>query len=122
VNDDTDDDDSPWDGGFWDPKLAVELIGKRVLVGIVDLAPDGAVVGQRQFHGHAIRADWRSGIALRLVGGARAGEEIVLPPDTRAFHPAAPGSYRIRRSGEAVEDPDFLATWSVRARDRARDH
>ena len=110
------------DGGpFWDPKLAVELVGKRVLVGVTDLAPDGAVAGQRQFHGHAIRADRCAGIALRL-GGARAGEEVVLPPDTRAFRPAAPGEYRLRGTGEVVENPDFLTTWLFRARDTARDH
>jgi hypothetical protein len=109
------------DGPLWDPKLAVELIGKRVLVGITDLAADGAVVGRRHFHGHAIRADRRLGIALRLTG-ARAGEEVVLPPDTRAFRRAAPGEYRLRRTGEVVEDPDYLATWSIRRRDKSRDH
>ncbi len=119
--DDLDDDGLAWDGLVWDPKLAVELVGKRVLVGITDLAPDGAVVGQRQFHGHAIRADRRGGIAVRLAG-ARAGEELMLPPDTRAFRPAAPGEYRLRQTGEVVRDPDFLATWSVRERDKTRDH
>ena len=112
-----DDDDGP----LWDPKLAVELVGKRVLVGVTDLAPDGSVLGQRQFCGQAVRADWRAGIALRLEG-ARAGEEVVLPPDTRAFQPAAPGEYRLRQTGEVVTDPDFLTTWSLRARDKTRDH
>jgi len=119
--DDLDDDGLAWDGLVWDPKLAVELVGKRVLVGITDLAPDGAVVGQRQLHGPAIRADRRGGIAVRLAG-ARAGEEMVLPPDTRAFRPAAPGEYRLRQTGEVVRDPDFLATWSVQERDKTRDH
>jgi len=109
------------DGPLWDPKLAVELIGKRVLVGITDLAADGAAIGQRQFHGHAIRADRRLGIALRL-SGLRAGEEVVLPPDTRAFRRAAPGEYRLHGTGEVVKDPDYLTTWSVRQRDKSRDH
>ena len=110
------------DGGpFWDPKLAVELVGKRVLVGVTDLAADGAFLGQRQFHGHAIRADRRSGIALRL-SGARAGEEVMLPPDTRAFRRAAPGEYRLRGTGEVVKDPDYLTTRSIRQRDKGRDH
>jgi hypothetical protein len=114
-------DDLDDDGPLWDPKLAVELIGKRVLVGVTDLAPDGAVVGQRQFHGHAIRADRRLGIALRL-SGARAGEELVLPPDTRAFHRAPLGEYRLGGTGEVVRDPDYLTTWSIRQRDKSRDH
>ena len=114
-------DDLDDDGPLWDPRLAVELIGKRVLVGVTDLAPDGAAVGQRQFHGHAIRADRRLGVALRL-SGARAGEEVVLPPDTRAFRRAAPGEYRLRGTDEVVKDPDYLTTWSVRQRDKSRDH
>jgi len=120
VNDEWDE-AAPWDGPVWDPKLAAELVGKRVFVGVTDLAADGAVVGHREFHGHAIRADWRAGIALRL-GGARAGEEIVLPPDTRVFQPAAPDGCRVRHFGNAAEKPDFLATWSVPVRDETRDH
>ncbi|MBD0274098.1 MAG: hypothetical protein ICV73_19485 [Acetobacteraceae bacterium] len=115
--DDLDEDDGP----FWDPKLAVEVIGKRVLVGVTDLAADGALLGQRQFHGHAIRADRRLGIALRL-SGARAGQEVTLPPDTRAFRHAAPGEYRLRGTGEVVKDPDYLTTWSIRPRDKSGDH
>ena len=61
-----DDDDGP----LWNPKLAVELVGKRVLVGITDLAPDCSVLGRREFCGQAVRADWRTGIALRLEGPA----------------------------------------------------
>lgn len=109
------------DGPLWDPKLAVELVGKRVLVGITDLAPDGSVLGRREFCGQAVRADWRTGIALRLEG-ARAGEEVLLPPDTRAFHPVGPGEYRLRQTGEVVRDPDFFTTWSLRSRDKTRDH
>ena len=109
------------DGPLWNPKLAVELVGKRVLVGITDLAPDGSVLGQREFCGQAVRADWRTGIALRLEG-ARAGEEVVLPPDTRPFHRAGPGEYRLGRTGEVVKDPDFLTTWAIRQRDISRGH
>lgn len=119
--DDLDDERGGHDGPLWDPRLAVELIGKRVLVGITDLARDGSILGERQFYGDAIRADRQAGIALRL-GGARAGEEIMLPPDTRAFHPAAPGEYRLRDTGEVVRNPDFLTTWSIRERDKSHDH
>jgi hypothetical protein len=26
---------------------------------------------------------------------------------------AEPGSYRVRQTGEVVENPDFIATWTV---------
>ena len=93
----------PWDPlgePVWNPLLAVQIIGKRILVG-------GAGPGSGRLYGVAIRADQRGGIALRL-GGARAGEEIVLPPDTRPFRRAAPGAYRLCGSGEVVTDPDYL--------------
>ena len=115
-----DDDGAPaWDGPEWDHAAAVRLVGKVVLVGITDLAPDGSESQQRQFHGHIVRADWRTGVSLRL-SGARAGEELMLPPDTGAFTPAAPGEYRLRQSGEVVTDPDFLATYAVGERGRSR--
>lgn len=111
--DDEDDGAVAWDGPVWDQAMAVGLIGKTVLVGVTEVAADGSVTGQRQFHGHAIRADWRTGVALRLAG-ARAGEELVLPPDTRAFSPAAPGTYRFPQSGEVVTDPDYLVAFAIR--------
>jgi hypothetical protein len=121
ILDALDEADGDWIGEpLWDPKQAVALIGKRVLVGITDLSADGAVLGQRQFHGYAIRADRRLGIAVRL-DGARAGEEMVLPADTRAFRPAMRGEYRLRPTGELVTDPDFLTSLSVRARLETRD-
>lgn len=101
------------DGPAWSPKLAAELVGKRVLVGVMDLAADGTVLGRREFHGHAIRADWRAGIALRLAGD-HAGAEVVLPPDTSAFHPATPGEYRLGGTGDVGPCPDYVATWYVR--------
>ncbi|HYI61925.1 MAG TPA: hypothetical protein VEW93_08995 [Acidimicrobiales bacterium] len=107
---------------LWDPKLAVALIGKLVLVGVTDLAADGAVIGQRQFCGYAIRADRRTGIVVRLADGARAGEEIVLPADTRAFRPAMRGEDRLRRTDEVATEPDFVTSWYPREQNRVQDH
>jgi hypothetical protein len=107
---------------LWDPKLAVALIGKRVLVGMTDLAADGAVIGQRQFCGYAIRADRRTGIVVRLADGARAGEEVVLPADTRAFRPAARGEYHLRETDEVATEPEFVTSWCPREQNRVQDH
>jgi hypothetical protein len=93
-----------------------------VLVSVTDLAADGAVIGQRQFCGYAIRADRRAGIAVRVADGARAGEEVVLPGDTRTFRPAVRGEYPLRPTGEVVTKPDFVTTCSVRAGEKTPDY
>lgn len=93
----------------WDEEFADELRGSVVLVGITRQSATGETL--EQFFGTVERADER-GIELTL-GGSRAGESYFLPPDPRAFHPAQPGSYRLRQTGEVIEDPDFTTTWTI---------
>jgi hypothetical protein len=40
-----------------------------------------------------------------------------LPPDLRTLSPAKPGIYHLHSTGEDVKDPDFIATWEIRAPD-----
>lgn len=49
-------------------------------------------------------------IALR---GQRDGETWGMPPVLDAIQPASPGSYTLHMSGEVIDDPDLLSTWSV---------
>jgi hypothetical protein len=79
-----------------------------VLVGLTFNEPDGPQLDQ--FFGTVMSTDPDEGITLRLEG-SRSGEVYTLPPDLRAFFPAAPGSYRLRDTGEVVEDPDYTTTW-----------
>jgi hypothetical protein len=85
-----------------------DLVGKHVLVGITYLDTEENVIDQFQVHGHVVevRADV---IVLELPSG----EPFGLPPDPSRFEPAAAGIYRLRATGEAVEDPDLLARWTV---------
>ena len=93
----------------WSDEFAKTLLGAVVLVGITRQTPSGDQ--HEQCYGTVERAD-ADGITLCLLG-SRSGEEFCLPPDPRAFDPAPPGSYRLRVSGETVENPDFTATWTV---------
>jgi len=83
------------------------MIGKRILVGITYLGsgdePDDTV---------------------QLTGTVTAVEPLVtidhgqpapftLPPLQDAYDRAPPGKYTLRGSGEVVENPDFIATWTV---------
>ena len=86
------------------------LVGRRVLVGITFVDEDGNLVEQRQVHGTVAEVDDEA-IVLALPSRERFG----LPPDPDMFEPAEPGSYRLRSTGEVVDDPDFVATWWVEA-------
>ncbi len=93
-----------------DPIPNVEtLIGKTVLIGITRLDHDGELIEQRQHVGTFASMDGM--IHVTLAGG----EEFTLPPDLSAFRKAQPGIYRLRSTGEEIENPDFVASWTVRA-------
>jgi hypothetical protein len=85
------------------------MIGKTVLVGKTYVRGD-EVVETVQFHGLVEATDERTGFALRR---ADTGKLEWLPPDLRAFWPAEPGEYTLRGTGEIIEDPDFISTWTV---------
>jgi|GEM_PF-147421 len=92
----------------WDVAQAERLHGATVLVGLTFEEPEGPQL--EQFFGTVMSTDPHEGITLRLEG-SRSGELYTLPPDLRAFFPAPPGSYRLRQTGEVVEDPDYTTTW-----------
>ncbi len=104
------------DPPVWDPDLAFELTGAEVLVGITHRGAE--TERYEQMFGIAEIVDRESGIAIRL-SGKRRGELYWLPPDLRSFRKAAPGSYRLRSTGEVVVDPDFVAKWIVHLNPKA---
>lgn len=97
---------------IWDTTIAVDLIGKVLLVGATYFAADGTFIEQEQFYGKVISASTAGGIVIELEG-KRSGEQFTLPPDTRSIYRAAAGDYRLRSTGEVVVDPDFTATYNV---------
>jgi hypothetical protein len=101
----------------WDDERGRELVGKTVLLGLTFVAADGEVIEQTQRHGVIEDTDAEQGISVRLVGPGRAwhGELYTLPPDLSNFVDAAPGSYRLRATGETVVDPDLTSTWEIRS-------
>lgn len=98
----------------WDAELASNLEGKLVLVGITRLNADGSTESHQQFYGYVLEAVRGRGIHLRLEG-TEAGKSYWLPPDTRAFHPAPLGQYRLKSTGEVVNDPDYTCMWTAKA-------
>ncbi len=93
----------------WDKAFGQSLIGAVVLVGITYEGP--ADQHQEQFYG-TVEKVGPDGVEL-LLSGSRAGERFTLPPDPTAFERAAPGLYRLRESGDEIEDPDYISTWTI---------
>ena len=96
----------------WDPLLAQQLVGSIVLIGLTFCDPSGEVERQEQLHGVVVEADPRNGFLVKL-GGAREGDDYWLPPHPSAFHPALPGKYEVVTTGEVIENPDFMSTWTI---------
>ncbi len=83
-------------------------IGRRVLVGLTAISPDGQILERRQLAAEliAVRED---GLALMADEGGSFG----LPPDIRGLREAAPGEYRLRESGEVIANPDYTYTSTI---------
>ncbi|MES2136728.1 MAG: hypothetical protein V4502_06670 [Pseudomonadota bacterium] len=87
-----------------------QVDGKRILVGITREHVSGKV-SQEQFVGVA-RIEDGNDLCLIVIECAD-GETREYPFDNRALTKAAPGEYRLRSSGEIVNNPDYLMTWIV---------
>jgi hypothetical protein len=98
----------------WSDELAEALFGAYVVVGLTYWRSDGDVDRQEQIHGEISELDPKRGVRLTLRGKHQ-GETFDLPPMLSTFQRAAPGTYRLRSTGEEVVDPDFTASWEINA-------
>lgn len=91
---------------YWQAR-AESMVGKSVLVGITRHSAGDEFIGREQFFGLIESVDNVKGFCLRTT----AGEIEWLPPVLNSFERAEPGEYRLKSTGELVEDPDFISTW-----------
>jgi hypothetical protein len=95
----------------FDQALADSYIGKYILVGLTFVDHTGTERRRQQLHGVIERAS-RDGIVVSLRG-AHQGRSWTMPPDLGAISQAEPGVYRLRTTGEQIENPDLLASWRI---------
>lgn len=91
--------------------LAKSYIGKYILVGVTYLAHDGSFLEQVQMHG-VIQSVSTEGWEI-LLQGVKKGQTWLMPPDLDSVAQAKPGTYTLRSTGEIIENPNLLATWTV---------
>ena len=84
-------------------------IGSTVLVGVTRESKAGELRSQEQFFGRRRSVDPEHGLEVELADG----ETRLLPPDIGPWEVAPPGEYRLRGSGQIVEDPHYLCAWLI---------
>jgi hypothetical protein len=103
-----------WDGPDaqnFDSVAAVTFIGKSVLIGVTYVGADGQADGRFQMHGIIEKATPK-GIEVALKG-TREGQRWTMPPQLSGLVRAEPGKYGLKDTAEVVENPDFIAVWTV---------
>ena len=95
----------------FDQELADSYVGKYILVGVTYLDSFGKEIERLQLHG-VVETVGESGVRLALKG-TRLGETWVMPPTLESISAARPGTYTLHSTGEVIENPDLLSTWSV---------
>ena len=86
------------------------LVGKTVLIGITRLDHDDELIEKTEKFGRIASVDPHDGIKVD-VGEP---ELFTLPPNPQHFNHARPGVYRLRSTGETVEDPDLTTIWTIK--------
>lgn len=97
------------DDDFVGPFDWSKLFGRHAVVGLT-FVDDDSVVNQEQLHGDLVRVEDHV-LILKLSDGREYG----LPLDPRAIELAPPGLYRFRSTGEVVENPDLMITFTIYA-------
>jgi hypothetical protein len=67
------------------------------------------LIEQKQCFGIIETFSNTEGIRIKLLNSS---DPCCLPPDPRGIQKADPGIYKFRSTGEEIENPDYLATWT----------
>lgn len=98
--------------GFnYDNTKADNMVGKHVLVSINRLGVNEELLSSKEIHGVILSVTMTDG----LVVSQRDGSEFTLPPMLDCYFSAAEGVYTLKSTGEEIDKPDYLATFTVAA-------
>jgi hypothetical protein len=86
------------------------LLYRYVIIGLTYVDRNDKVIETVQLHGRVMRINETEGIVVKREDKE---EEYKLPLDFEAFEPAAPGEYKLNKTGEIIVDPDFMSSWSI---------
>lgn len=92
--------------------LRSQLPGKSVFVALTFVDVSGELLDQHQTTGTVDRITEDGFLLLRQPDGSH----FRVPADPEFIRVAEPGEYRVRNSGQRVQNPDFLAMWEIAVR------
>ena len=91
-------------------ELKEKYLGKHFLVGMTYLEKDESIREQLQFHGNIIAVSESTIVFKRKDNG----EEFSIPYDEENIQKGDPEAvYNLKATGEAVENVDFISTWTI---------
>jgi len=96
------------------------ILGKHILIGITLLNENQEIIDKFQFHGIIEYAKKDEMIGVRSNTKIDKYPVIkdenglyILPPDLNAINTAVNGIYTLHSTGEKVENPDLVASWTI---------
>ena len=87
-----------------------EYIGRTSIIGVNHVGPDGDLQRQEQLLGTIMVVDLDEGV---VVACEPDGRTFVLPGDPSWIEKAPTGVYRLRSTGQVLENPDYLAEVTI---------
>ena len=102
--------DIPTHEGVISEHESAELIGKHIVVGLTHVDADQKPMRFTQLHGFVVRVNRVEGIVLKQHDGS----EYKLPAILGRISESPEGmACTLRSTGEIVEDPDYVVTYTV---------
>ena len=91
-------------------ELQKKYLGKHLLVGLTYLEKDESIREQVQFHGNITAISENTVVFKRNDNG----EEFSIPYDNDNLEAGDPEAvYELKSTGEAVENVDFISSWTI---------
>ncbi len=87
---------------------ANEYIGKTILLCMNYLDHNEKLIERKQWFGVIETFSNKEGIRIRL---SNSDYTYCLPPHPGGLQKAEPGIYRLKSTGEEIENPDYIAIW-----------
>jgi hypothetical protein len=103
----------------WD-NVGERVVGSITVVEIQHYDALGNFLRHDHVWGQVTSADVKNGIRLIVGGRTYYGKLLVLPAQLESFTKPAPGIYRLRSTGEEVQDPNWFTTWMVTNADQVK--